>query len=208
MKTLQLSFMMLLLSIFSVISVNNEVYAQTSDQEITSEVREMLEDRDREIKELLGPEGTEYSTEKRQELMDIINSVIDYRAMAQHALQDKWEELSEEQRDEFVEVFAQVIRDQSLNSLDIYRAEVTYDAFEVEDDRVIARTMARLDNVRTPVIYDMEKDDGEWVVKDMSIDNVSTADSYQRSFQRILQRRSYDALLGSLKRRAGMSDDA
>lgn len=208
MKILQLSFLMLAFSIFSVISTSDQLYAQQSNQEITSEVREMLEDRDSEIKELLGPEGTEYSAEKRQELMDIINSVIDYRAMAQHALQDKWEELSAEQRDEFVNVFAQVIRDQSLNSLDIYRAEVTYDEFEVEEDRVIARTTARLDNVRTPVIYDMEKEEGDWVVKDMSIDNVSTADSYQRSFQRILQRRSYDALLSSLKRRAGMSDDA
>lgn len=208
MKILQLSFLMLAFSIFSVISTSDQLYAQQSNQEITSEVREMLEDRDSEIKELLGPEGTEYSAEKRQELMDIINSVIDYRAMAQHALQDQWEELSAEQRDEFVNVFAQVIRDQSLNSLDIYRAEVTYDEFEVEEDRVIARTTARLDNVRTPVIYDMEKEEGDWVVKDMSIDNVSTADSYQRSFQRILQRRSYDALLSSLKRRAGMSDDA
>jgi phospholipid transport system substrate-binding protein len=208
MKILQLSFLMLAFSIFSVISTSDQLYAQQSNQEITSEVREMLEDRDSEIKELLGPEGTEYSAEKRQELMDIINSVIDYRAMAEHALQDKWEELSAGQRDEFVNVFAQVIRDQSLNSLDIYRAEVTYDEFEVEEDRVIARTTARLDNVRTPVIYDMEKEEGDWVVKDMSIDNVSTADSYQRSFQRILQRRSYDALLSSLKRRAGMSDDA
>ena len=201
---------MLILMVFSGRSAALDVSepVQADNQEITAEVRAMLEARDREIKDLLGPEGTEYSPEKRQELMDIINEVIDYRAMAQHALQDKWNELSEEERDEFVDVFAQVVRDQSLNSLDIYRAEVTYEEFKVENDRVTARTVARLDNVRTPVIYEMEKEGDEWVVKDMSVDNVSTANSYQRSFQRILQRRGYEALLGNLKRRAGVSDDA
>ncbi|MFW6348258.1 MAG: MlaC/ttg2D family ABC transporter substrate-binding protein [Cyclonatronaceae bacterium] len=208
MKIFSLSFVLALLSIAFTANANTAAATSSVQEDVAAEVRTMLEDRDEEIKELLGPEGTDYSDEKRQELMDIINEVIDYRAMARHALQDKWEELSAEQRDEFVNVFSQVIRDQSLNSLDIYRAEVTYEDFEVDGQQVTAHTVARLDNVRTPVIYDMEKEDGEWVVKDMSIDNVSTANSYQRSFQRILQRRSYDALLSSLKRRAGISEDA
>lgn len=208
MKVFSLSLILVLLGFTLTAAPAHLTASPVLQEDVASEVRTMLEERDKEIKELLGPEGTDYSPEKRQELMDIINSVIDYRAMAKHALQDEWEELSADQRDEFVDVFAQVIRDQSLNSLDIYRAEVSYENFEVEGEQIIAHTVARLDNVRTPVIYDMEKEDGEWVVKDMSIDNVSTADSYQRSFQRILQRRSYDALLSSLKRRAGISDDA
>jgi phospholipid transport system substrate-binding protein len=179
--------------------------AAAADQAIKDEVRRMLEQRDQQIKELLGPEGTEYTEEQRQELMDIINEVISYRDMAQHALQDTWDSLSAEQRDEFTEVFAKVVRDQSLNSLDIYRADVVYESFEVNGKNVTARTIATLDNVRTPVIYEMTKRDGEWIVIDMSIDSVSTADSYRRSFQRIISRRGYDALLDNLKRRAGVS---
>ncbi|MCH8557567.1 MAG: ABC transporter substrate-binding protein [Balneolia bacterium] len=193
----------LLVSIALVFST--AVYAVSQDVE--DEVRAMLIERDQEIKDLLGPEGAEHTDEQRQELMDIINEVIDYRAMAQHALQDTWEELSPEQRDEFVDVFARVVRDQSLNSLDIYRADVTYESFDVRDggNRVTARTIATLQNVRTPVIYELENRDGEWIVIDMSIDSVSTADSYRRSFQRIINRRGYDALLANLKNRAGIS---
>ncbi len=176
-----------------------------STQDVQDEVRAMLEDRDQEIKDLLGPEGTEYTDEQRQELMDIINEVIDYGAMASHALQDTWDDLSEEERAEFVDVFARVVRDQSLNSLDIYRADVAYESFDVRGDRVTARTIATLQNVRTPVIYELENRDGEWIVIDMSIDSVSTADSYRRSFQRIINRRGYDALLENLKNRAGVS---
>ncbi|MCH8567660.1 MAG: ABC transporter substrate-binding protein [Balneolales bacterium] len=178
--------------------------ATALQSDLESEARTMLEQRDAQIKELLGPKGTEHTEEQRQELMDIINEVIDYKAMAKHALQSAWDDLSEEQQSEFVDVFARVIRDQSLNSLDIYRADVIYESFEVDGNIVTARTVATLENVRTPVTYEMEKRSDGWFVTDMSVDNVSTAESYRRSFQRIISRRGYDALLDNLKRRAGL----
>ncbi len=180
--------------------------AISTQAELIDSARAMLEERDKQIKDIIGDRTSDFPDELRNELQGIINDVIDYRAMAQHALLDTWDELSPEQRDEFVDIFSTIIRDQSLNTLDIYRANVTYDEFTVVDDnRVIARTIATLDNVRTPVIYDMVKEDGTWIVIDMSVDNFSTADSYQRSFQNIIRRRGYDALLNNLKRRSGVS---
>ena len=41
-----------------------------------------------------------------------------------------------------------------------------------------------------------------WMITDMSIDNVSTADSYNRQFQGIIRKRGFDALLTSLRKRA------
>ncbi|MCC5934832.1 MAG: ABC transporter substrate-binding protein [Candidatus Cyclonatronum sp.] len=195
----------LLFSIFIGTFVHNTVQAATADQAIIHEVREMLIDRDQEIKALLGPEGTEHTDAQRDELMDIINQIIDYEAMARHALQETWGTLTQAQREEFVDVFARVIRDQSLNSLEIYRADVTYESFEVNGNFVTAHTIATLENVRTPVIYELENRAGEWFVIDMSVDNVSTAESYRRSFQRIIQRRGFDALMDNLRRRAGVS---
>jgi len=172
-------------------------------QDYRKMAKDMLIERDAEIKTLLGPKGTEYSDEQRKKIKDIINGVIDYSAMAKHALQDTWNELDAEQQEEFVNVFSTIVRDQSLNSLDIYRADVMYEEFEVENEIVTAHTVATLENVRTPVIYELEKRGEEWFVIDMSIDNVSTADSYRRSFQNIIRRRGYDALLANLKKRAG-----
>lgn len=200
-----MKILVLILSIIFGTAVQNTMQAAASDTAIIQEVREMLIERDREIKALLGPEGTEYTETQRAQLMDIINQIIDYRAMARHALQDTWDTLTAAQRDEFVDVFARVIRDQSLNSLEIYRAEVTYESFTVNGNFVTAHTIATLENVRTPVIYELENRNGEWFVIDMSVDNVSTADSYRRSFQRIIQRRGFDALMDNLRRRAGIS---
>src|SRR5699024_12341694 len=89
-------------------------------------IKEMLEERDAQIKELLGPKGTEYTRQQREELKNIINSVIDYRDMAQYALGSTYDSLGEAERDEFVDLFSTIIRDHSLNKLDIYRADVKY----------------------------------------------------------------------------------
>jgi phospholipid transport system substrate-binding protein len=162
----------------------------------------MLDERDKKLKSSLGPSGTEYTQEQRDLLKDIINDVIDYRAMAQFALGNTYDEISEDDREKFVSLFATIIRDNSLNRLDIYRAEVTYEAIEVNGDNAEVQTIAELENVRTTVDYDLERRNGDWMITDMTIDDVSTAESYNRQFQSIIRQRGFDALMQSLERRA------
>lgn len=172
-------------------------------QRDSAAVRALLEERDREIKQLIGPEGTEYSEEQRQKMKDIINGVIDYRSMASYALAGTWDTLSASQRREFVDLFSTIIREHSLTNLDIYRAEVSYEAIRVEGDSALVRTLVRRQASRVPVSYDMHyREEGGWVVTDMSIDEVSTAESYRNQFQRIITRRGYDVLMESLRKRA------
>jgi phospholipid transport system substrate-binding protein len=169
------------------------------------EIQSMLEERDLEIKELLGPKGTDYTQDQRDRLKDIINDVINYRSMAQHALGDTYDEISEEEREEFVSLFSTIIRDNSLNRLDIYRAEVTYNDIAVNQDTAFVETTAQLEDVRTSVDYNLELFDNTWMITDMTIDQVSTADSYNRQFQSIIRQRGFDALMESLRRRAARS---
>lgn len=174
-------------------------------QSEADEIQAMLEERDLEIKELLGPEGTDYTQDQRDRLKDIINDVINYRSMAQHALGDTYNEISEEEREEFVSLFSTIIRDNSLNRLDIYRAEVTYNDIAVNQDTALVETTAQLEDVRTSVDYNLELFDNTWMITDMTIDQVSTADSYNRQFQSIIRQRGFDALMESLRRRAARS---
>lgn len=166
------------------------------------QIRQMLVDRDNEIKELLGPEGSEYTDTQRDQLKDIINGIIDFESMAKYALSDTYGEISEEERTEFVHLFSNIIRDQSLNKLDIYRANVSYEEITVDGSTAKVETIAELDEVRTPVNYELMKKDGQWMITDMIIDDVSTAESYNQQFQRIITRRGFDALMNSLRKRA------
>ncbi|MGN8224063.1 MlaC/ttg2D family ABC transporter substrate-binding protein [Gracilimonas sp. BCB1] len=171
-------------------------------QQTAEDIRSLLEERDEQIKELVGPEGTEYTDEQRQQLKEIINGVINFEAMAKEALEETYDTISTDKRTEFVDLFATIVRDQSLNKLDIYRAKVTYQDIQVEGDEARVETLAQLENVRTPVNYEMEYQDGQWVIVDMEIDDVSTASSYNRQFQRIINQRGFEPLLESLRKRA------
>ena len=196
---LKIGIILLVLSGTAMVISPQDARAQRSSEEI----KQLLEDRDNEIKELVGPKGTEYTQEQRDKLKDIINGIVDYRAMAQFALQQTYDTLSTEQRKEFVDLFSTIIRDQSLNKLDIYRAEVKYENISVNEDSAVVNTLAQLEKVRTPVTYHMhyEEENEGWVVTDIVIDDVSTAGSYRRQFQSIINKRGYDSLVETLRKR-------
>lgn len=193
MKLLKFGF--LLLSSFLLTGM---AFAQKSE----SDIRNLMEERDAQIKELMGPKGTEYTESQRTQLKEIINGIIDFEAMSKEALGDTYDTLSVERRNEFVDLFSTIVRDQSLNKLDIYRAKVTYQSINVEGNTARVETLAELDNVRTPVNYEMEFNGNEWVITDMEIDDVSTASSYNRQFQRIINKKGFESLMESLRKRA------
>lgn len=176
--------------------------ANSNAQDKSGELKSFLENRDKEIKVLVGPEGTEYTDDQREELKELINGVIDFEAMGAYALQDTYGTLDESQKSEFVDLFSKIVRDQSLNKLDIYRAKVTYSDITFEGDVANVVTIAELDNVRTPVSYKMIFKGSEWVITDLNIDDVSTAESYKRQFQKILRRKGFDSLMETLRKRA------
>ena len=183
--------------IFFVLGLSSTVSAQqTSDS-----IKMMLEARDTQIKTILGPKGSEYTEAQRDTLKSIINGIIDFEAMSRVALEETFDTISEEQRVEFVDLFSSIIRDNSLTKLDIYRATITYKSISIDDGQALVQTMAELDEVRTPVDYKMKWKSNEWVISDMSIDDVYTAESYNRQFQRIIARRGFDALMESLRKR-------
>lgn len=178
----------------------NLVIAQTS--QAAEDVRELMESRDFQIKQLLGAEGSEYSSNQRDELKDIVNGIIDFTEMAKTALEVTYDTISVEDRTEFVQLFSSIIRDQSLANLDIYRASVSYERIDGTTDSMYIETLAEWDNIRTPVHYIMSKNSGEWRIEDMSIDDVFTAESYNRQFQRIIRSRGFDYLMSTLRKRA------
>lgn len=183
-----------------VLFCSNLVFGQTSDA--ASDVRSLMESRDQQIKQLLGPEGTSYSSTQRDELKDIVNGIIDFTEMAKTALEVTYDTISVAERTEFVQLFSSIIRDQSLANLDIYRASVSYERIKGSNDSIYVETLAEWNNIRTPVHYIMSKSTGKWRIEDMSIDDVFTAASYNKQFQRIIRSRGFDYLMTTLRKRA------
>lgn len=196
-----------LLAIMLVAGASVPVTAQqANDSDESEDIRVMLEERDAEIKSILNGSESNFTGAQREELMTLINGFIDFRAMGRHALGPFWSDLSEEQRTEFVDVFQGVVRQQSLSDLEAYNSEVTYDRIDVEDDSAFVRTTTRYQGSDTPVDYVLHRRDSTWLATDIILDEVSTAEGYARSFQNVMRKRGFDALMNSLQKRLERSE--
>jgi len=166
-----------------------------------AEIRQMLEERDQQIKSILEGEDGDYTAKQRKRLKELINGVIDFRIMGKRALGPYWDDLSKEQRAEFVDVFRDVVRAQSMSDLGVYNSEVTYGQIQVQKDSAFVRTTTKYEGRTTPVEYVLERRDEKWRAEDIVIDGVSTAEGYARSFQNIIRKRDFETLMKSLRKK-------
>jgi len=174
--------------------------AQGTDSDHEREIRTLLDQRDREIKALLQNKET-LTAEENERLKTMINSIIDFEAMARTALGAHWSDLTPDQRREFVDVFSEIVRAQSLSNLDVYRTTVAYDRIDVNGSSAQVATSVRYKDVPTRVEYTMSLRDGAWRVDDVAIDGVSSAEGYARSFQPVVKKRGFDSLMASLRKK-------
>jgi phospholipid transport system substrate-binding protein len=174
----------------------SSVEGQTSP----TDIRQMLQTRDSEIKRILGDRDT-FSAEQKENLKNVINGIIDFETMGRNALGPHWDGLTAEQQSHFVEVFSDIVRSHSLSNLEVYRSRVTYDDIEVDDRRARVVTSTIYKDVPARVVYDMLFRRGDWYISDIILDDVSTTEGYSRSFQSVIRKRGFDALMSSLERR-------
>ncbi|MEX0822452.1 MAG: ABC transporter substrate-binding protein [Rhodothermales bacterium] len=181
-------------------SAGSVAFAQSSSDEKAAEVRELLVERDQEIKRVVGDRST-FTDEQRERLKNVVNGGIDFEAMARTALGPFWADLSTDERDEFVNVFSSIVRNQSLSNLDVYRSEVSFEKITVSGDTARAVTTTVYRGVPTTVEYVLGLKNGSWRVNDIILDDVSTAEGYARSFQTVVRRRGFESLMESLRKK-------
>jgi len=168
------------------------------------EIRTMLEQRDRQIKSILSGRS-DYTQEQRAQLKELINGVLDFRAMAQTALGTHWDTLGTGRRDQFVDVFRDVVRAQSMSDLGVYNSKVTFDQISVQGDSAHVRTMTEYEGTQTPVVYILKRRNETWKAEDIVVDDVSTAEGYARSFQSVMRKRGFEALMTALEKKREQS---
>lgn len=174
--------------------------ASAAGQTSPAEIRRMLQERDREIKAILGDRDT-FTDAQREQLKKMINGIIDFETMGSASLGRHWDDLTDDQRSHFVEVFGDIVRSQSLSNLEVYRAPVTYKEITVDGTQAHVVTSTIYKEVPARVEYEMLNRDGNWYITDIVLDDVSTTKGYARSFQSVIRKRGFDSLMKSLEKR-------
>ena len=139
-------------------------------------------------------------TERRQEIERVIRERVSYEDMAKQALGAQWLSLADSERQEFVDLFVQLLRDSFAGKIDSYVDERVLFLSEEQSDR-FAEVRTKLSGRKTDTRLDfrMTDHDGMWLVYDVVIDGASIVQNYRAQFASIIRSASYSGLVERMR---------
>ena len=159
------------------------------------EVFKVLDD-----KELKKPERHE---ERRQRLEKVVGARFDYAEMSRRSLGTQWNQLSEKERQEFVDLFRTLLTNTYADRVENYSGEgVQYLNERTEKEYAEVRTKVLSGKTEIPMDYRLLRKDNDWRVYDVVVDGVSLVNNYRGQFSKILHTSSYPGLVDQLRKKS------
>ena len=167
-------------------------------------VRTLITQRDQEIKAAV--RGMKEDPALQEVARSLINDQIDFEKMGRLSLGRYYEDISAQQRQDFIEVFGEIVRSQSLGDLSVYEAPVTIGSVVVKDNKASVSTIAEIRGSDVEVLYKLHQKGDKWWLYDIIIDGVGTVEGYSVSFQTYVRKRGFDAFMQSLRKRLAATE--
>lgn len=163
---------------------------------------EALKARDAEIRAILPPTGREATTAERTKIEKIVTRFVDLRTMAQEALGERWQKMTEKQRKRLVAAFENRFRKAySSDKLGSLRStEIEYQPERPADEAVQVPTRVTVDGEPTQIVYTMRQGKEGWRIVDITVDGVSTVENYRSSFNRVIAKDGVEGLIQRLEK--------
>lgn len=160
---------------------------------------EVLKARNQAVEEILEASDDNVSPETKEKLKELINGIMDFTELSRLSLGKYWNQRTEPEKEDFVNVFSQLIRNSSVKKLEIYKADrLVYEEPEINGAKARVTTVAYKKRKEVEIVYKMHKVGDQWLVYDMEIDGVSTARNYRDSFYKQIAKSSYEEMYNKL----------
>jgi phospholipid transport system substrate-binding protein len=140
------------------------------------------------------------SVERRQKIEHVIRQRVNYEDMAKRALGWPWIELTDSERQEFVALFVQLLRDTFAGRIDNYADEQVHYLSERHEENC-AEVRTKLSGHKVDTILDFRLADkvGQWHVYDVVIDGAGLVSNYHAQFASIIRDHTYAGLVHKMK---------
>jgi phospholipid transport system substrate-binding protein len=173
--------------------------AETATEAIKSTIKQVFRILNDEALKTLG--GAE---ERRHQLEKVMGDRIAYDEMAKRSLGLPWKQLNDEERQEFVRLFSQLLRDTFASRFDQYSDEEV-EFLNERLEGLYAEVSTRLtgSKTNTAVDYRLLQRAGDWRVYDIIVDDISLVHSYREQFTSIIRKSSYAELVAKLRQKSG-----
>lgn len=140
---------------------------------------------------------------QEQLISNMADTFFDAQELSKRALAQHWRMFRQEQRQEFQQLFLDLIKSVYLKKASGHNynnEKVIYNQEVLKSDSLAeVHTTLTSPDLSIPVIYFLIKRDGNWGVYDVSVENVSLVRNYRSQFQSLLQNNSPDQLISILK---------
>lgn len=173
-----------------------EVSALQTVETVVSDVR----------KTVLAKEDSVPAEELDEKLREIIAPVFDFKTMARSSLARHWKAASEEEQEEFVRLFSDLLAKTYLKRIrdNVAESEVTIaDERTISKSKAVVKTIVEYEKSQAATIdYRMRKKDGDWLVYDVIIENIGLVSNYRQEFNGIVQREKVAGLIKRLREKS------
>jgi len=138
----------------------------------------------------------EKKDERKQRILAVVNRIFDFRGMARSSLGRSWNNITAEQQNRFVSLFASLVEQRYIGKIDAYHdQEVIYKDQRVRDDRAKVYTAIVDKDAEIPIDYSLEREHDKWLITDLRIENVSLVANYRRDFNSIIRKEKFSGLM-------------
>lgn len=142
--------------------------------------------------------------ERRAAVRKIAAEVFDVQETARRALGPHWQQRTPQERQEFVQLFNELLEQTYISKIDLFggeRLKFTDEKVDGENAIVRAKVLMRQQQAEVPVEARLLRKGDRWLIYDVLIENVSLVGNYRSQFDRIIRTQGYDELVKRLRTR-------
>ena len=144
--------------------------------------------------------------ERRAAVRKVAEDVFDLSETAKRALGPHWNQRTPAEREEFVQLFSDLLESTYIARIDEYGGErMKYVGEKIDGDNAVvnARVITRK-GTEIPVEARMLRRGDKWLIYDVILENVSLISNYRAQFDKIIRTSSYGELVKRLKERKAL----
>jgi phospholipid transport system substrate-binding protein len=158
---------------------------------------------DRVLKLLDDPELKKEARAKdrRTAVRKVANEIFDFSETARRSLGRHWQSRTPAERDEFVQLFSDLLERSYISRVELYGGEkIQFAGDSIEGDQAKVQTkLLTKSGSEIPIEYRMHRKGDRWLVYDVIIEGVSLVSNYRTQFNKIIQTSSYQELVRKMK---------
>ena len=149
----------------------------------------------------------EKKQDRRAAVRKVAEEVFDLSETAKRALGPHWNQRTPAEREEFTQLFAELLESTYIARIDEYGGErIRYVSEKIDGDNAVVQTrVTTKKGSEAPVEARMIRRGDKWYIYDVLIENVSLISNYRAQFDKIIRTSSYAELVKRLKERKTMA---